>query len=234
MDDVGFREHRAATRQARHARGARHQLGVAVERQSQALHLVFEEASRAGRAALVHGELRRGAVGEARHEHARLRAHLDDAPGTGSDRANAAHKRRHVFEHASARQQGGHHVGTAAGGEKAAARIKRKRGVVGCAHAATSRAIGSNACRACSCRQLIQHPAQARQRRALMRAATHREHGARSVHRHQLHRRSTDIDTNVVHASPLLQRRHPYPAKLFPPAPTATRRISGRSRAPAL
>ena len=226
MDDVGFREHRAATRQARHARGARHQLGVAVERQPQALHLVFEEASRAGRAALVHGELRRGAVGEARHEHARLRAHLDDAPGTGSDRAHAAHERRHVFEHASARQQGGYHVGTAAGGEKAAARIKRKRGVVGCAHAATSRAIVG--------RQLIQHPAQARQRRALVRAATHREHGTRSVHRHQLHRRSTDIDTNVVHASPLLQRRHPYPAKLFPPAPTATRRISGRSRVPAL
>ena len=226
MDDVGFREHRAATRQARHARGARHQLGVAVERQSQALHLVFEEASRAGRAALVHGELRRGAVGEARHEHARLRAHLDDAPGTGSDRANAAHKRRHVFEHASARQQGGHHVGTAASGEKAGARIKRQRDIVGCAYAATSRAIVG--------RQLIQHPAQARQRRTLMRAATHREHGTRSVHRHQLHRRSTDIDTNVVHASPLLQRRHPYPAKLFPPAPTATRRISGRSRAPAL
>ena len=127
VDDVGFREHAATPRQARHALRARHQVRVAVKRQAQALHLVLEEAAGACRATFVHGELRRRTRRETGGEHAGLRAHLHDACRLRGQRAHAFDQGGNLFELAKPRSQRAHHARTAARDRHAAARAKRQR-----------------------------------------------------------------------------------------------------------
>ena len=103
MDDVGFGEHGAAPRKPRRGARALDDGGIILDRKAQTPHLVFEKRARARRTTLVHGELRRTTVGDARHEERVLRAHLHDASRARRHHGGAERHGRHIFEHAHAR-----------------------------------------------------------------------------------------------------------------------------------
>ena len=127
VDDVGFREHRAAARQARHALRAPHQRRVLLQGQSQPPHLVLEERAGARRAALVHGEPRRRAVGEAGHEERVLRAEAHDGARLGGQQRRAAGEGGHVLQHGGLREALAHQSRAAAREHEAGAPLGRQR-----------------------------------------------------------------------------------------------------------
>ena len=207
VDDVGLCEHRAAPREARDARGAGHEVGVLLKRKAQAHHLVFEEGARAGRAAIVHGELRHALV-EPRDIAGRLGADLDYGARRGGQKARAARHGGHVSQD----RQG----------------LPARPPLAGALSQAVSHERGARAAgrpgRAPRKPQAIVEPAQQRAERPRGGARMGQPLGVNDLaglaQSRDLHRRGPDIYSQVVHAHlsivPCLKSRGAGPAPRSP------------------
>ena len=117
MDDVGLCEHRAPPGDPRHRPGARDQLGIILNREPEARHLVLKERARARSAALVHGELRHLTVADAVDVAGVLPAHRNNGANRRRQSRHATGDGGDVLEH---RQR----AGTCGLGERAGGRAR--------------------------------------------------------------------------------------------------------------